>query len=327
MAHIAEKYYRFDIYQGYTGLFEAIYRIIYYFHMPLFMNLSGRIFVTAYIRNDKIEGKRFWRHWVDFAIVYLIIGILTGLAKMIFAEDLIHPFSKTDIFLIPVNPIGHTWYLYILLLFYLLAYLGYKYGLHRYKKVGLVLLMILCFASYYVPSNTYVVLQRSMQFGFYFAFGMMFMPGLDKSAPDSQMNIVLYRILPLIGVILLILKYYLYVNSGGDIQSKWMSMIIALGCSLLFIELFSKLQYLQKESLLNKIGLCSLEMYLFHQFLVSLFIKVSGKIGIQDGVVNCAINLVGTIAIIYIGIAILKKIKLYEYFFKPYTVLSRKRES
>lgn len=325
LAHIAEKFYKFDIYPDYTDLFEAIYRIIYYFHMPLFMILSGKLFVTAYIRNNKIEKKRFWIHWIDLAIVYFVISILTGFAKMIFADDLIHPFSRTDILLIPFKPIGHTWYLYILLLLYLFAYWVYNHEINRYKRVGVFLLIVLCFASYYVQED-YLVVQRLMQYGLYFAFGMVFIPDMNNAHHNSLVHMVLYRIIPITGVIMLILKYCFYHYSEGNIQLKWASLIIALGCSLFFIELFAGLRGLQKESLLSEIGSCSLEIYLFHQFLVSLLIKIFIKVGIRDGIASCAIILVGTIAIIYIGINILKKINIYDYFLKPYTAWCKKRE-
>lgn len=42
--------------------------------------------------------------------------------KLIFSDDLLHPVTGLDLALIWLKPIGHMWYLYVLLLLYLILY-------------------------------------------------------------------------------------------------------------------------------------------------------------------------------------------------------------
>lgn len=78
-AHVAERYYKFDLVPTATHMFKTIYNVVYSFHMPLFFIISGFLFQLYYMTPSWEEKKdRFCKHWVNLAIVYTVFSLLLG---------------------------------------------------------------------------------------------------------------------------------------------------------------------------------------------------------------------------------------------------------
>jgi len=99
-------------------------KIIYSFHMPLFMFFSGLLMSYTYkplgnrknyLNYIKKKVRKFIPAYLMFAIIFLVLETLVdGFSKNQFKEDLIYTFvcpSKA--------PAGFLWYIYVLFLFYL----------------------------------------------------------------------------------------------------------------------------------------------------------------------------------------------------------------
>lgn len=78
-AHVAERYYKFDLVPTATPVFQTIYNVIYSFHMPRFFMISGFLFQLSYM-TPSWEGNRgrFLKHWINLAIVYTVFSLLLG---------------------------------------------------------------------------------------------------------------------------------------------------------------------------------------------------------------------------------------------------------
>ena len=78
-AHVAERYYKFDLAPSATPVFQTVFNVIYSFHMPLFFIISGYLFQLSYMTPSWEQKKgRFWKHWLNLAIVYTVFSIGLG---------------------------------------------------------------------------------------------------------------------------------------------------------------------------------------------------------------------------------------------------------
>ena len=169
VSHVAERYYKFNLVPSSTPVFRMIYNIIYSFHMPLFMIISGFLFQLSYMTPTwEKKRSRYWKHWINLAIVYTGFSIILWGVKRILSDDLLHPVKMMDSILIWVKPIGHMWYLYVLLLIYLIFYCTRNINMW----IKLIFTIGVCLASTFIKINWFG-LYYLMRYSFFFYMGII----------------------------------------------------------------------------------------------------------------------------------------------------------
>ena len=79
LGHITQKYHSFDLYPISTNTIGTVERLIYSFHMPLFMMISGYLFDKAYIAEDgEIKKGKLKIQFLNMLIVYAFFSIVEG---------------------------------------------------------------------------------------------------------------------------------------------------------------------------------------------------------------------------------------------------------
>ena len=58
IGHIADGYLRANIFTENRNVLHFTYNIIYSFHMPLFLFISGYVYYLAYFKNKTVDKKR-----------------------------------------------------------------------------------------------------------------------------------------------------------------------------------------------------------------------------------------------------------------------------
>lgn len=315
-AHVAEKYYKFDLYPSYTLTFQMIYDIIYSFHMPLFMIISGFLFRKAYYSENNIAKKDHLKeHWLNLAIVYTYVSILTGLSKLLFQNDVLHPIQAIDLALIWMKPIGHLWYLHLLLILYIVNYYICKSRLYNYRNQLLLVIMILAVLSSYIPSgNNMILIKRNFYYELFFYIGMM----LADKPQHPLFKQSIHGLLLVIAVGLLISRFTMKIS-----LLSLFNIVVALGLSSAIIDFFKCISQTAQLSTLKLIGLYSLELYLFHQFPVTFFQKALPQVTILGAIPSLLINFVLSSFLILFGVWIIRKVRAYNLLIKPYTTLRR----
>lgn len=135
----------------YTGSlsveFNEAKRIVYYFHMPAFLIITGYFLQTTFL-SDFIR-KIAIPHYL-FYLIYLIILLITNKYSVLTTSNRIENFSAlVDAFLF--NPIGSYWYLHSVILFFISIYLSDKLSSHfsaQLKftiKIAIAMLLIYTF--------------------------------------------------------------------------------------------------------------------------------------------------------------------------------------
>jgi fucose 4-O-acetylase-like acetyltransferase len=100
---------------GATGI---VYFIIYTFHMPLFFFLSG---ITVQRSLDKGYSEFMRGKLVTVAYPYLVWSVIQGVCQLTASDSLNAPFQLAYLLNIPISPIGHFWFLYVLMICHCMA--------------------------------------------------------------------------------------------------------------------------------------------------------------------------------------------------------------
>ena len=121
LGHIIEGYFRAGALNEKASelLYQGLYDLIYSFHMPLFMMLSGYVFYTVYFHGQDAPDKRRIGQQIGNLIgVYLIFSIAIGFTKYIMGSAVNQEVTLKDIACIWYKPLPSFWYLYTLVVLY-----------------------------------------------------------------------------------------------------------------------------------------------------------------------------------------------------------------
>jgi fucose 4-O-acetylase-like acetyltransferase len=143
-----------------TPFSAAIERIVYSFHMPLFMFVSGWLYYFTRLSRDKSFTETIVDKLKRLGIPFLFFTLLTILPKVALGSMMKHPVHFTYqyfvnvFFLLKENPLGEMWFV-VSLLVLMLLFVVYKVALK--SKVGTILLFIVAIGIYYAfPRSIYV---------------------------------------------------------------------------------------------------------------------------------------------------------------------------
>lgn len=170
-----------------TGTFEnpdtpisaAIETIIYSFHMPLFMFISGFLFYLTKISRDKAYPEVVTDKLKRLGAPYLFFTIFTFIVKFIFAPFIKRPVELSlsqfvDCFLYPgSNPLSEMWFvatLFIIMLLYPLL----KYMITSALKTGLLLLGCIALNLFFPTDIDMLCLSSVAYMLLFFSLGILF---------------------------------------------------------------------------------------------------------------------------------------------------------
>ena len=119
LGHIADGYYRSNLYTEYNTFFWGMLVAIYSFHMALFFIVSGYLYGMVYLK-EIIDRDKLFRQIKKLLHVYIVWCILMWIFKFVFGKWANSGVQIKDLLLIPVKSIEPYWYLYVLIIFYLL---------------------------------------------------------------------------------------------------------------------------------------------------------------------------------------------------------------
>lgn len=171
-----------------TGIFgdtrypiaSTIERIIYSFHMPLFMFISGYLFYMTKIAKDKTYGDVILNKLLRLGIPYLFFTCLTFVPKILFPSLMNRPVDISIQYFINVfvlmktNPLSEMWFI-VALFILMMLYPLYKSILSKWSKIGGGILWVLLLIINLISPDNISLLQLShvMEMGIYFYSGII----------------------------------------------------------------------------------------------------------------------------------------------------------
>ena len=236
---------------------HAVMGLIYVFHMPLFILISG------YVTKNPAEQtpRQMWSRVGNIFITLVIFHLLSVLRRY-FQDDTYNP-------IIFSFPYGVLWYLMCLIYWRIMLYYTPKWLLNRpVLNLAIALLIsILCGLSHLFD---FFAIQRGLNFYFFFLLGYYFKQGVVNT---KWWNFNVLHIA--VAVILLPIIFWLFPRCGNimngadhytlvDIPQKMMILSCSLAMCLL---VFNKMP---EVKMLTHIGKDSLFYYLYHIHIIRL---------------------------------------------------------
>lgn len=308
LGHIGIGYYNANVYPEQSYIFYTIYNIVYAFHMPLFMSLSGYVYYTAYYdSNGRPALKRIWRQVKNLAAIYLIFGIPMGLVKVLAGNMANEATTLMDVALIPVRPMAPYWYLYVLIILYLVFAALLTAKISR-AAVGLIVIVAAIGGD--LLSTPWLALSKTLYYSLYFYLGVAHRKYSVSLIGKAKPTGVWFGI----SLIMMILFW-----SDDKVISNYngICIITAVGIVLAVWYIFEKTAFLQNNRFLIACGRYSLEIYVIHHTLAAGIRSFSPRIGIRNAFVSMALNFVLSTAIPVLFSLLCKKMHVHGLLFKP----------
>jgi len=305
IGHVADGYLNSNIFESHNNLLYIIFNVIYSFHMPLFFIISGYIFITAYCKEGKYDINRIKKQVKNLLIIYLFFSILQWCTKMLLSSFVNSEYSLKDLALILFKPMAPYWYLYNLIFYYILELIIEK------KKISLKVIIVIALCLN-VLSNFIKIYTINMllKFFIYFYLGIL----LNKVKFEEKIKHWPIIISLIIGVGLSIIFWSKEVTFNNIMI---INTLIAISISAVLVYIFLKIKRLYDSNILNICGRYCLEIYVLHCFFTAGNRVILFKLGLNNFYLNFIVNcVISTIFPILISIFV-KKIGIYELFFKP----------
>jgi fucose 4-O-acetylase-like acetyltransferase len=280
---------------------NILFRIIYSFHMPFFMFVSG--WVATFNKSGKLHlKKRFNRLVIPFIAWYVLSFILYGEFHTVSIKE----FVKRVI----IAPDYGLWFLWVLFLCYIFLFLSIKLQ----KYIGWFSLVIVMIVIHYIPL---FILGFSLLKWYFFFFALGFFIGSYKNLflkYKNYLGVVSLIIFPFLVVfwhrIDSTASIVLYLQ--GFIRHQQIIQVIitvysyAVPLSGIFLLIFILSIFIRGEKIsriLTWLGLYTLDIYAIHFNFV-------GKVGLGSGWLRIVTAFIFTFILTLIVSQLLRKVKI-----------------
>lgn len=312
LGHVVKGYMDAHAFRESTALLHAVYNVLYSFHMPLFMVVSGYLFDKAYVDGNRpdrlLKKKSLNRQTANLAVLYVLYSVLLGLSKIVFTGEVNHQVSLTDILMIWAKPIQLMWYLYVLLLLYVLFRIRFFRNGNAYLCLGLAALSLV---SGYLPKVPWFQVNQLAYYAFFFCAGQW----IDRILSEKKS---LWA-----GSGLLILSLVLAVVYWND--KKYLNNIpvvntlVAAGLVFGLLILFSKVKCFSGSRFFRVFGKHSLEIYLLHPYAATVCRSLFRKAGLSSMIPCVLLNTLISLLLPLAFSLLVKKTGCNDLFFRPYS--------
>jgi len=312
---------------GHTLMYDSpvmlgVYKIIYSFHIPLFVFVSGYLFIDSQTRIQKEFVSIFINRFKRLIIPCFIVALLWIIPSHIFiTRDLGSSFSEIWVKIIDIlsGNVEHLWFLLMLfwttIIFYPLSlFFKSKYAPFAIPLIGIVLAWIFVNTSLYTLPNFYSISQVS-KYLFYFYMGAVLCEYREKIDVTIRGN-------PLLTVFilgLLVWNSQLYILANFDtyvgawfIISHLKAYFVVSTITILFlyavavsIEHIFK-TFFERSKVISFLDKESLGIYYFHIQMGTIVIPLINKIKFQLTVFN-------KICILFFSMILLSSIMIIVY--------------
>ncbi len=244
---------------NYNFINHGVMGLIYIFHMPLFILISG--YLTKHPDNQ--QPRQMWKGVGNIMVPLFIFQAISSLRIYLY---------KGDVFMsLKGFPFGILWYLMSLIWWRIMLYYTPKSLLKR-PLLYLVIAIIVSFMSGVFHLGSFLAIQRTLNFYFFFLLGFYYRQGTFNT-PLWHNN----KLHAVVLVVLLPLLLWLYprcgnVMNGADyygiegLPQKAMVLMCSVPMTVLMFNIIPDIK------LLRPIGRDSLFYYLYHMLFLAIVV-------------------------------------------------------
>ena len=255
---------------------DKLKQILYYFHMPMFMALSGTFYYLQ-VKNSKwISFNMLYKNKIKRLLIpFIVFSVLYTLPLKYFSNyfeniSLIRAISG-QVFLLGNS---HLWYLYALFIIFLLAYYILRIEINIFTYV------ILYFAHFISSKITLALISAPLQYFFWFSLGFLFESKREKWN-DRILKNNWITILLGFSFIIFVLVYH-YIKGEYRLVSKFLLDILAILGSLFVYNIsffMSKYTTIGNSKFYKLIVLNGLGIYIFSDTLNYFILHITYLFG------------------------------------------------
>lgn len=321
VGHIVGGYYDANTFPQSANLLYTVHNIIYIFHMPLFMAISGFVYCAAYFDTNGYPKKsRIYNQILNMICVYILFSLIYGAVKLLFSRFVTNDISIIDIILIPIKPISLYWYIYVLVFLYLIFSFNFVYTVNY--RIVLFVTVSVSFIGQCISISLFDI-SRLMYYSFFFYIGIAYRRYKTESYKYSK---VIICGMFLISCVLTAVFWNTAKESDKYIDSiPIVKMIVAIGTAATIWFLFENIKLLAECKFLKYLGKRSLEIYVIHGFLISGLRPILNMLGVTNVYASIIINLILSILLPILFAEICRCLKIHDLIFKPISWIKMKR--
>lgn len=277
------------------GVLPVLDQAIYAFHMPLFFLLSGIVFgIRPVLRIKPDLLKRVWR--IFYAMVFWTYAFLA--MRVVAGSSSNAQSSVQDLFVLPLPPVEHFWFLWALLLHFTvfsILRIGLRPFLSEVQFWGLaVLFTVIANFAIHLPPDLFPFFGPAVHYSVAFALGAL----LGALPLVSKVPRPPFALLAALGFAIL-----LWATVALEFSLHWIAQGIVLSLLLLppLVFVSSKIDRTELGKGLAYLGVVSLAIYVMHTMFSAALRILFVKLGIDDLmlhlVLGSAIGIVGPVIV------------------------------
>lgn len=286
---------------NYNFINHCVMGLIYIFHMPLFILISG--YLTKH--PDQQSPGKMWKSVGNIMVTLLIFQFITSLRIYLYHGDVMMSLKGF--------PFGILWYLMSLACWRIMLYYTPKALLNR-PLLYLIIAIVVSLLSGVFHLGTFLSVQRTLNFYLFFLLGFYYRQGAFNT-PLWHNNKLHAAVL----VVMLPLLLWLYprcgnVMNGADyygfagLPQKAMVLICSIPMTLLMFNIIPDIK------LLRPIGKDSLFYYLYHMLFLAM---VTGPLVRTYGLPTSLPFMILYTAFSLLALVLLNKIPLFRWLIHP----------
>lgn len=295
---------------------NAIDRCLYSFHMPLFWMLAGYTFYLAYCKNRDERRDSFKKQLINSVYVYFLFSTIQWSIQYAFSGYINTHVTFYDLLLSPIRPMSPYWFTFVLIFYYLFFY--YFIRLKLPETVKLLIIAVLSALGNPLDLDIVIPIRILLLHMLFFYLGIYFAKSGSMIA-DSKLAFSVLSILGVLALGICTATKPPYVPLLTDV-------LVPSLIGLLFFNLFYKLSFIGSSRFLQIIGKYSLEIYVIHCILTAGVRVILSKLGVNNCWLMLVIGTVLSVSLPMLWAFIIKRLKIYNYFFKP-TALFKKADA
>ena len=300
--------------------FNVFHDFIYSFHMPLFMFISGYLFVSSLEKDYRTTSLS---KLLAYGIPYIVFSVIYWAMKTVGGAFVNNAVSFKDLFLIPVFPLSFMWYLYALLI---MAELSLLIG--RRDKRAVLVVALICrivweaatmqkgFTDSWVND---LILTDFIKNYIWFALGLVY--GEKLAAWMRGINSHIKLCVSILGVVLLIVIAATGLSKVAFIRILWgligIAAIVCIG------------QLIDRNKCIEYLGRNTMQIYLIHGTVISLLKIISTKLHVPmwGGYCPLVYATVIAVAVPLMIYAVCKRVPALDFLFFPNKYVKIRRKS
>ena len=244
---------------NYNFINHGVMGLIYIFHMPLFILISG--YLTKHPDNQ--QPRQMWKGVGNIMVTLFIFQAITSFRIYLYSGDVLMSLKGF--------PFGILWYLMSLIWWRIMLYYTPKSLLNR-PLLYLIIAIVVSFMSGLFHLGSFLAVQRTLNFYFFFLLGFYYRQGTFNTPLWHNNNLH-----AVVLVVLLPLLLWLYprcgnIMNGADyygiagLPQKAMVLMCSIPMTLLMFNIIPDIK------LLRPIGKDSLFYYLYHMLFLAIVV-------------------------------------------------------